>query len=153
LVAEAVLVGDRALAHVGDDLHVGVRMRREAGAGLDGVVVPHPQRAPVHPLRVVVAGEGEVVPGVEPAVVGAAEAGEGAMLDHAVLLRKRTTGHDLGPAGAIRNRACVTVPFDCWHDRAETAPRRAGAAQARWAWPDSGFGPQADVTGDARRGR
>ena len=31
LVAQAVLVGDRALADVGDDLHVGVRVRREAG--------------------------------------------------------------------------------------------------------------------------
>src|SRR5690606_7013843 len=68
LVAQAVLVGDRPLAHVGDDLHVGVRVRREAGARLDGVVVPHPQRAPVDAVRVVVTGEREVVLRVEPAV-------------------------------------------------------------------------------------
>jgi hypothetical protein len=33
LVAQVVLVGDRAFADIGDDLHVGVRVRREAGAG------------------------------------------------------------------------------------------------------------------------
>ena len=82
MVAEVVLVGDRALADVGDDLHVGVRVWREAGVGLDGVVVPHPQRPPAHARRVVVAGKGEVVLRVEPAVVGAAEAGEGAVFDH-----------------------------------------------------------------------
>src|SRR5690606_24890768 len=47
LVAQAVLVGDGAFAHVGDDFHVRVRMGREPGSRLDGVVVPDPQRAPV----------------------------------------------------------------------------------------------------------
>src|SRR5690606_27342446 len=82
LVAHAVLVGDRALADIGDDFHVRMRMRRKAGARLDGVVVPHPQRAPVDARRIVVLGEGEMMPGVEPAVVGSTEACEGATLDH-----------------------------------------------------------------------
>src|SRR5690606_11836284 len=82
LVALAVPVADRAPAHVGDDLHVGMRMRREAGAGLDRVVVPDAQRAPAHPVGIVVVGEGEVMPRVEPAVVGAAEALEGSAFDH-----------------------------------------------------------------------
>ena len=77
LVAEAVLVGDRALAHVGDDLHVGVRVRRKAGVRRDLVVVPDPQRAPAHPLGVVIVGEGEMMLGLQPAVVGAAELVEG----------------------------------------------------------------------------
>ena len=50
-VAQVVLVRDRAFADVGDDLHVRVRVRREAGLGGDGVVVPDPQRAPAHALR------------------------------------------------------------------------------------------------------
>src|SRR5690606_3069626 len=82
LVALAVPVADRAPAHVGDDLHVGMRMRREAGAGLDRVVVPDAQRAPAHPVGIVVVGEGEVMPRVGPAVVGAAEALEGSAFDH-----------------------------------------------------------------------
>ncbi len=81
-VAEAVLVRDRALADVGDDLHVGVRMRREAGVGGDLVVVPDAKRAPAHALGIVVVGEGEVVLGLQPAVVGAAEARKGTFLNH-----------------------------------------------------------------------
>ena len=49
LVAQAVLVGDRAFADIGDDLHVGVRVRREAGVRRDLVVVPDAQ-AP-QPMR------------------------------------------------------------------------------------------------------
>ena len=83
-VSQAVLVADRAFAHVGDDLHVRVRVRREAGLRRDGVVVPHAQRAPAHAIRVVVAGEGEMVFGVEPAVVGSAQAVEGSAFNHGV---------------------------------------------------------------------
>jgi hypothetical protein len=36
-------------------------------------------------LRIVVVGERKVVPGIEPAVVGAAETLEGAMFDHDIL--------------------------------------------------------------------
>src|SRR5271166_7051894 len=46
LVAEAVLVGDRTLADIGDDLHVGVRVRWKPGVRGDRVVVPHPDRTP-----------------------------------------------------------------------------------------------------------
>jgi hypothetical protein len=84
-VAQAVLVADRALAHVGDDLHIRVRVGREAGVRRDGVVVPHAQRAPAHAGGIAVVGEGEVVPGLEPAVVGGAQAVEGSAFDHAVL--------------------------------------------------------------------
>ncbi|MNT19068.1 hypothetical protein D3C72_1543050 [compost metagenome] len=82
LVAQVVLVGDGPLADVGDDFHVLVRVRREAGLGGDLVVVPDAQLAPAHPLAVVVAGEGEMVTGIEPAVVGATQFGEGTYFDH-----------------------------------------------------------------------
>lgn len=59
LVAQAVLVGDRAFADIGNDLHVAVRVRREAAAGGDLVIVPDPQAAPVLALRVIVVGEGK----------------------------------------------------------------------------------------------
>src|SRR5690606_19949279 len=81
-VAQAVLVGDRPAAHVGDDLHVAVRVRREAGLRRDFVVVPNPKLAPVGAGRIVVVGEREVMLGVEPAVVSATEARIGTKFDH-----------------------------------------------------------------------
>jgi hypothetical protein len=42
LVAERVLMGDGTFAHIGDDLHVGMGMRRKAGVRRDLVVVPDP---------------------------------------------------------------------------------------------------------------
>ena len=43
---QAVLMGNRPIAHICNDLHVNVAMRWEAGAGPDLVVVPGAQRAP-----------------------------------------------------------------------------------------------------------
>jgi hypothetical protein len=59
------------LEHVAEDLHVAVRVRREALAAAHAVLVDHAQRAEAHVLVVVVVGEAERVPAVEPAVVGA----------------------------------------------------------------------------------
>ncbi|MNJ64193.1 hypothetical protein D3C77_601360 [compost metagenome] len=86
LVAQAVLVGDRSFAHIGDDFHVAVRVRREAAMGRDGVIVPHPEQAPVHARRVVIIREGEVVLGIQPAVLCAAELLEGTYVDHGIIL-------------------------------------------------------------------
>ncbi|MOA05482.1 hypothetical protein D3C78_1250830 [compost metagenome] len=95
LVAQAVLVGDRALADVGDDFHLAVRMRWEAGARGDFVIVPDAQVAPAFAVGVVVLGEGEVVLGIQPAVVGAAELVEGSAFDHRSILvgRRVEQGH------------------------------------------------------------
>ena len=41
-VTQAVLVGNGTLAHIGDDLHLPVRVRREARVWCDGVIVPYP---------------------------------------------------------------------------------------------------------------
>ncbi|MGY4598747.1 hypothetical protein ACVWXL_006493 [Bradyrhizobium sp. GM22.5] len=81
-VAEAVLMGDRALAHIGDDFHVGVGMGGKAGVRRDLVVVPDPQGAVTHVVGVVMACEGEMMLGIEPAVIGAAELCEGSEFDH-----------------------------------------------------------------------
>src|SRR5690606_40735141 len=69
-----ILVGDSPFAHVGDDFHVVVGMRRKTAVRRDGVIVPDPQATPVHTLRIVVFGEGKVVLGIQPAVIGGAEA-------------------------------------------------------------------------------
>ena len=88
LVAEVVAVGDRALADVGDNLHLAVRMRVKAGARRHLVVIPDTQRAKAHTLRVVVVPETEVMPSIQPLIAEAAEPGEGSNLDHCDLPQK-----------------------------------------------------------------
>ena len=78
MVAEAVAVADGALADIGDDLHVAVRMSRKTTVGGNFVIVPDPQRAPVLALGVVVLGEREVMAGIQPAMQGMAEGLKGA---------------------------------------------------------------------------
>ena len=95
LIAERILVSDRAGPDIGQDFHVAVRVRREARPGGDPVVVPDPDPAPAHPGGVMIAGEGKMVAGVEPAVVGVAERCEGADVDH---------GRNMG--GAARTVKC-----------------------------------------------
>ena len=82
-IAKRILVGDRAGADIGDDLHVRVRMRREAGLGPDLVVVPHPKGAPAHATGVMPTGEGEMVARVQPAMIRVAELRKGTVLYHA----------------------------------------------------------------------
>ena len=62
----------RAAEDVADDFHVAVRMRAEAHAGHDEVVVDDAQAAVTHPLRIVIVREAEGVIAVQPAVVGVA---------------------------------------------------------------------------------
>jgi DNA-binding transcriptional LysR family regulator len=81
-IAHRILMGDRALADIGDDLHVGMRMRREAGPRGDLVVVPDPQIAPAHPGRVVIPSEREMMLRLQPTVVGATEFAELPAFDH-----------------------------------------------------------------------
>ena len=59
--AHAVLVLERALEHVGDDLHVAVRVGAEPAARRDAIFVDHAQRAEAHVRRIVVVGERERV--------------------------------------------------------------------------------------------
>jgi hypothetical protein len=65
-------VGQRAVEHIADDLHVAVAVGAEATARGDAVLVDHAQVAHAHVRRVVVAGEGEAVKAAQPAVIGVA---------------------------------------------------------------------------------
>jgi hypothetical protein len=78
----AVLVLERALEDVGEDLHVAVAVRAEARSRLDPVVVDHAQAAKAHVARVVVLAERERVPAVEPAPVGPAAVLRASNRDH-----------------------------------------------------------------------
>jgi len=80
--AHRVLVFQRAAQHVGDDLHVAVAVGAETLAADHLVFVDHPQRAEAGVALVVVAGEGEGVLGVQPAMVGLATGGALADLQH-----------------------------------------------------------------------
>ena len=75
-------MSDGTFADIGDDLHLTVRMRVEAGIRRDLVVVPDAQLAEAHALRVAVLAEAEVMPGVKPLVVKATETLERSDLDH-----------------------------------------------------------------------
>ena len=61
-----VLVLELAVEHPGDDLHVLMRMRAEAGARAHHVVVRDQQQAVMRVLGIVVIREAEAVPRVEP---------------------------------------------------------------------------------------
>src|SRR5206468_12294286 len=69
---QAVLVLERALDDVGDDLHVAVAMGGEACARLHPVLVDDAQAAEAHVARVEVVGEREGVAAREPAELRAA---------------------------------------------------------------------------------
>ncbi len=81
-IAHAVAVGDRTFADISDDFHIVVRVRREAGLRGNLVVVPHADIAPVHAAGVIVRGKGEMMVGLQPAMIGLAKRGEGAVLNH-----------------------------------------------------------------------
>ena len=71
-VTHAILVGELAFDDIGEDLHVVVRVHREAAAGLDGVVVHDPQRVEAHVVGIKEVREGKSKTGIKPAVVGMA---------------------------------------------------------------------------------
>src|SRR5260221_5673840 len=85
--AARVLVLQGAREDVAQDLHVAVRVRAEALAGLHGVVVDHAQRGEALVLPVVVFAEREGVEAVQPADVGVKAVAGLAQGDHDVLRR------------------------------------------------------------------
>src|SRR3984885_1431288 len=78
LVAETVLMRDRAFPHIGDDFHVGVGMSGKAGVRRDLVIVPDAKRTEAHIAGIVVAAEWEGVFVTLPPVSESAQPGEGA---------------------------------------------------------------------------
>ena len=75
-------MSNSSFADIGDDLHVLVTVSWKPASGRDDVVIPDPKSSPVHSTGITIGGEGEVVSGLEPPMVGGAEAGEGAKIDH-----------------------------------------------------------------------
>ena len=80
-VANAVLVRQRAVEHIADDLHVAVAMGAKAGAR-GNVLVDHPQVAKAHVCGVVVIGKREGMEALQPAVVGKTTVGTASEGDH-----------------------------------------------------------------------
>src|SRR6185312_5691207 len=72
LGAGRVLMREPTLEHIGDDLHVAVAVRREAGPRNHPVLVDHPQGPEAHMAGIEIMAEGEAVPAVEPAGAGGA---------------------------------------------------------------------------------
>jgi len=85
-VAHAVLVRQRAVEHIADDLHVAVAVCAEASAGGDAVFVDDTQITHAHVAGVVVVGEAEAMETLEPAVVGITTFGGLAQGDHGAVL-------------------------------------------------------------------
>ena len=107
-VAHGVLVGKRAGDHVGDDFHVAMAVSLEAGAGLDLVLVDHPEHAEPHMGRIVIIAERKAVATVEPAEIGPAPVFGAADMDQDFLLR----APGLDPAYLAVSRALVKAgPF------------------------------------------
>lgn len=82
-----------ATQQVAEDLGVAMRVRGEAGAARDAVLVEHAQRAEGHVALVIVVGKAEGVIGVQPAVVG-------------VAARAAAAGHDLGVGERLGHCRC-----------------------------------------------
>ena len=70
--AGGILVLERAVHQVGDDLHVAVAMRRKAAAAPDPVLVDDPQGPEAFMRRVVIVAERKGMFGIEPADLGGA---------------------------------------------------------------------------------
>src|SRR5438105_331793 len=70
--AHAVFVLERALEHVGNDLHIVMRMSPKAAPALHPVFIDHAQAAEAHVRRIVVIRERECMECIQPAVIGVA---------------------------------------------------------------------------------
>ena len=82
---KAVAVGQAAVDHIGQDLHVAMAVRSEPLAGRDAILVEHAQHAEAHEVRILIAAEGECGVGVQPPEVGAAAVFAPANRDHEVI--------------------------------------------------------------------
>src|SRR5262249_30580932 len=80
--AHAVLMLQRTFQHVGDDLHVTMRMVRKTIPRLYPVFIDHAQAAKAHKPAIVIITERKCVIRVEPAVVGVAPLSGPSYLNH-----------------------------------------------------------------------
>src|SRR5690348_798539 len=66
--AGRILVFERAVQHIGNDLHVAMAMRRKSGARNDAILVDDAQRTKSHMRRIEIVAERKRVPAVEPTI-------------------------------------------------------------------------------------
>ena len=71
-IPHTVTVSQRPGKRNRNDLHIGVRVGSEPLAGCHGIVVQHPKRPEMDPLRIVIVRKTERMIGIEPTVVGMA---------------------------------------------------------------------------------
>ena len=67
-MAHGVTVIQNSIHHDGDDFHIAVGMHAKNLADIDPVVVDHQEGAEPPPIGIVVAGEAEAMPTIEPAL-------------------------------------------------------------------------------------
>ena len=89
LVAQRILVGNRAAAHISDDFHVAVAMWRKARLCGDDIVVPHADAPPSHPRRVIIVRKRKMMVGVQPAMIGRAERSKRSNVGHVRIPHRR----------------------------------------------------------------
>src|SRR3546814_6393636 len=75
-------------------------MRRKAGVRGDDIVVPDAKASPVHPVRILVVRKGEMMLGIQPAMIFPAKAFKWAQFDH---LSSPPSQASLGPPLAMRS--------------------------------------------------
>src|SRR5262245_49866150 len=85
-ISQTVLVFERPVQDIGDNLHVPVAVHPKSLTGCNPVVVDNPQRTKPHVSGIVVICKREAVVGVEPAMVEVAPLGSFAYLNHCGLL-------------------------------------------------------------------
>src|SRR3546814_18658387 len=110
-------------------------MRRKARLCRNAVVIPHAQRAPAHAVGIAIAREREMMAGVEPAVVGVAQAVEFANDVHGLVLsspppRKRA-------AAFVAAKIATTFVYNI----AYIETYRLHFAGVRWSFPVLTDGP------------
>ena len=82
LIAKAILMSNRAFAHISNDLHVIMAMGGKALTGFNLIIIPNPDGAPLVARRIAVAAEREMMTGIQPAVLKLPKTGVAAFLDH-----------------------------------------------------------------------
>src|ERR1700722_20668409 len=137
-VAHAVLVRQSAFEHITDDFHVAMAVCPKTLATRDAILVDHPQRAEMHVLRVVIAGERKAVIRIEPAVVSVAPFIGASNFEHVelpVMLRWRECkgAHPARqpPARAPHRPETAGNRDDAWYCRGISANRKPGSTPSR----------------------
>src|SRR5207302_9860750 len=103
LAAGGVLMGEGTFNDIADDFHVTMTMGGKAGIGRHAIVIDHAHIAEPHMRLVIVIGEGECMPAVEPADLLAAAFVSRATDDaHDELLFNLQANSVIGPSARSR---------------------------------------------------